>query len=115
MSLPSKATTSLLRHAGRQQLPALHSSAALVQKRNRADSPFDASTSHAEFTSPFHRGTRNEQDTTVIPNWGKYRSSSSETGNKLFQYFMVGSFGGLTALGAKNTVQGAFAVPAHLN
>ena len=101
MSLSSKAATSLVRHTTRQQLPALRSSAAAIQKRNRAD----ASTSHAEFTSPFHRGTKNQQDTTVIPSFGKYRSGS-ETGNKMFQYFMVGAFGGVTAMGAKNTVQG---------
>ena len=101
MSLPSKAASSLLRHATRQQLPALRSSAAAVQKRNRAD----ASTSQAEFTSPFHRGTSNQQDTTVIPNFSKYRGGS-ETGNKMFQYFMVGTMGGVTAMGAKNTVQG---------
>ena len=103
MSLPSKAATSLVRHATRQQLPALRSSAAAVQRRNRAD----ASTSHAEYTSPFHRGTRNEHDTTVIPSFGKYKRGS-ETSNKMFQYFMVGAFGGLSALGAKNTVQGSF-------
>lgn len=27
-------------------------------------------------------------------------------GNKMFQYFMVGTMGGVTAMGAKNTVQG---------
>ena len=104
MSLSSKAATSLVRHSTRQQLPALRSSAAAVQKRNRAD----ASTSHAEFVSPWHRGTSGTQDTTVIPNFGKYQSKSSETTNKMFQYFMVGAFGGLSALGAKNTVQGGY-------
>jgi ubiquinol-cytochrome c reductase iron-sulfur subunit len=101
MALSSRAATSLIRHVPRQHLPALRSSAAAVQKRNRAD----ASTSHAQFQSPFHRGTRNEQDTTVIPDFGKYKSSGSEQGNRLFQYFMVGAFGGLSALGAKDTVQ----------
>jgi ubiquinol-cytochrome c reductase iron-sulfur subunit len=104
MSLSSKATTSLVRHTARQTLPTLRCSAAAVQRRNRAD----ASTSHAEFTSPYHRGLNNEQDTTVIPSFGKYRSSGSETSNKMFQYFMVGAFGGLSALGAKNTVTGTF-------
>ena len=105
MSLPTKAAGSIVRHAARQNLPALCSSVTAVQKRNRADIT-DASTSHTEFKSPFHRGLHNEQDTTVIPNWGKYKSSGNETGNKMFQYFMVGAFGGLSALGAKNTVQG---------
>lgn len=102
MSLSSKAATGLVRHtATRQQLPALRSSAAAIQKRNRAD----ASTSQAQFTSPFSRGGSNRQDTTVIPSFAKYRGGS-ETGNKMFQYFMVGAFGGVTAVGAKNTVQG---------
>ena len=77
-----------------------------MQKRSKADSPSDASISHAEYHSPFHRGLHNHQDTTVIPSFGKYKSSGSETGNKMFQYFMVGAFGGLSALGAKDTVQG---------
>ena len=102
MSL-AKSSTTLVRHAARQQLPALRTSAAAMQKRNRAD----ASTSHAEFISPFHRGTHNQKDSTVIPSFKKYRSGS-ETTNKVFQYFMVGAFGGLSALGAKDTVQSEF-------
>lgn len=106
MSLPSKqAATSLVRHAAASSVrqPALRSSAAVVQKRNRAD----ASTSHANWTSPFSRGSGNRQDTTAIPSFAKYRGGS-ETGNKMFQYFMVGALGGVTAVGAKNTVQGTF-------
>ena len=72
------------------------------QQRSMAD----ASTSHAEFKSPFHRGTSNQQDTTVIPSFKNYRSGAGEQSNKMFQYFMVGAFGGISALGAKNTVQG---------
>ena len=101
MSLHTKVATGLVRYTTRQQLPALRSSASSVQRGDRAD----ASTSHATFTSPFHRGDSNAQDTTVIPSFGKYRGGG-ETGNKMFQYFMVGAFGGISALGAKNTVQG---------
>ncbi len=102
MSL-SKAASTALRQLPRQ--PALRSSAAaLTQQRNASD----ASTSHAEFKSPFHRGTGSgHQDTTVIPSFGKYKQGS-ETGNKMFQYFMVGAFGGISAMGAKNTVQGKY-------
>jgi ubiquinol-cytochrome c reductase iron-sulfur subunit len=97
MSL-TKAASTALRTVPRQS--ALRSAVpATAQKR------YDASTSHAAFKSPFHRGTGEHQDTTVIPNFGKYKSGS-ETGNKMFQYFMVGAFGGISALGAKNTVQG---------
>jgi ubiquinol-cytochrome c reductase iron-sulfur subunit len=102
MALSSRAATQLVRHASRQQLPALRSSAAAIQRRKAGT---DASSSDAQFTSPFHRGTRGEQDTTVIPDFGKYKSKGSEQGNRLFQYFMVGAFGGLSALGAKDTVQ----------
>lgn len=98
----------MVRYTARQQLPALRSSAAVMQRRNRADAT-DASTSHADYVSPFHRGTHNSQDTTIIPDFKKYRAGG-ETGNKVFSYFMVGVYGGLAALGAKNTVQGGFAL-----
>lgn len=105
MSLTHKAAASLVRRS--TQLPALRQSAAVVQRRNLADSNYDASTSHAVFESPFHRGKSSHQDTTVIPSFKKYRAGS-ESGNKLFSYFMVGAFGGLSALGAKDTVSSAF-------
>ena len=41
-----------------------------------------------------------------IPSFGGYKSSRGETSNKMFQYLMAGSFGALTAAGAKSTVQG---------
>lgn len=104
MSLPTKAATSLVRHAARQQTPALRSSAAVAQCSN-SRTYADASTSHAHYNSPFSRGTSGKQDTTAIPSFKNYRSGS-ETSNKLFQYFMVGAMGGVSALGAKNTVQG---------
>ncbi|KAF2771571.1 ubiquinol-cytochrome c r [Teratosphaeria nubilosa] len=102
MSVTSKAATSLVRATARSTpLPALRPSTAIVQQRR---TKADASTSHAIFESPFHRGQSNHQDTTVIPSFKKYRAGS-EMPNKVFQYFMVGAFGGLTALGAKDTVQ----------
>ena len=108
MAVTSKAASSLVRHAARQQLPALRQTTAVAQqKRTRAD----ASTSHAEFTSPFHRGRQNQQDTTAIPSFRKYRGGS-ETGNKVFSYFMVGAFGGLASLGAKDTVQREYTMAA---
>jgi hypothetical protein len=102
MSIPTRLSTVVARQASRQTLPAARAPLAVQQqKRTRAD----ASTSHAEFNSPFTRGTSGKKDTTVIPSFKKYRSGN-ETSNKVFQYFMVGAFGGLSALGAKNTVQG---------
>lgn len=112
MSVPSKAATSLVRHAARQQTPALRSSAAVAQCSN-SRTYADASTSHAHYTSPFSRGASGKQDTTAIPSFKNYRSGS-ETSNKLFQYFMVGAMGGISALGAKNTVQGEISRICHV-
>ncbi len=56
------------------------------------------------FDSPF-KGEE-YSPTTKIPSFGKYMSKNSETSNRVFQYFMVGSMGLLAAAGAKATVQG---------
>jgi len=44
-------------------------------------------------------------NTAKIPSFKAYRSAGGETTNKVFQYFMVGTMGAVSALGAKNTVQ----------
>ena len=100
MSLTHKAATTLVRRAS----SAVRQTASAVQQQRRTKA--DASTSQAVFTSPFTRGSHNQQDTTAIPSFKKYRGGS-EAGNKLFSYFMVGGLGGLSALGAKDTVQSA--------
>ena len=64
-----------------------------LQTRNASASSFD---------SPFKGGP----DTTKIPSFAAYRNKGGETGPKMFQYFMVGTMGALSALGAKATVQG---------
>lgn len=46
------------------------------------------------------------RETTDIPKFDHYKSSRDETTNRVFQYFMVGTFGAVTAMGAKATVQG---------
>ncbi|KAK4574509.1 ubiquinol--cytochrome-c reductase catalytic subunit rip1 [Recurvomyces mirabilis] len=105
MSLTSRAAATLARQSVRPTT-ALRPAAAIVpqqQQRGRADVGSSIE-SHAHFNSPFTRGSSGKQDTTSIPSFKKYRNGS-ETGNKVFQYFMVGAFGGLTALGAKDTVQ----------
>jgi hypothetical protein len=43
-----------------------------------------------------------------IPDFSHYRSKSGTNSNLLFQYFMVGTMGAITAAGAKATVQGMF-------
>ncbi|QIW99344.1 hypothetical protein AMS68_004862 [Peltaster fructicola] len=103
MSVPSRLSTAVARQSARQTLPAVRPAAAVQQRRSRADFA-DASTSHAEWTSPFSRGSSGKKDTTVIPDFKKYKNKS-EAPSKMFQYFMVGAFGGLSALGAKDTVQ----------
>lgn len=58
----------------------------------------------ASYTSPF----KGESKANKIPDFSKYMSKGSETSNKLFSYFMVGTMGAITAAGAKSTVQGGF-------
>jgi hypothetical protein len=43
-----------------------------------------------------------------IPDFSHYRSKQGTNTNLLFQYFMVGTMGAITAAGAKATVQGMF-------
>ena len=96
--LPSSTCTAL-RTCSRQRLPALTvPSSVAVQRRGRADAK-------ASFESPFAK-----VDVNKIPSFGGYKSNRGDTTNKMFQYFMVGSFGALTAAGAKSTVQGASGV-----
>lgn len=106
--LTSRAS-SILRACPRQRLPALPASVTATQRRNRADAVERASgqyDSTPSFESPF----RDEESTptTKIPSFAKYMSKKPQTSNMVFQYFMVGSMGLLTAAGAKATVQGAF-------
>ena len=58
----------------------------------------------AEFLvhSPF----RGESRSTKVPDFSKYTGGSFDS-NLLFQYFMVGTMGAITAAGAKSTVHGA--------
>ncbi|KAG0365737.1 hypothetical protein BGZ54_006261 [Gamsiella multidivaricata] len=43
-------------------------------------------------------------ETTNIPNFDKYKSGSGDTSNRAFSYFMVGTTGALSVMGAKTTV-----------
>ncbi|KAF2403650.1 ubiquinol-cytochrome c reductase-like protein iron-sulfur subunit [Trichodelitschia bisporula] len=94
-ALTSTAST-LVRSCARQQLPSvLRASSAVAQKRHISEVSQTSS-----FDSPFkaHR-------TTEIPSFAHYKSSGGENGGKLFQYFMVGTMGAVSAMGAKATVQ----------
>ena len=75
-----------------------------MQKRNKADAYTSAT--HAAPYKPLFRGTSDHKDTTRIPSFKAYRNKGGETQAKVFQYFMVGTMGAITALGAKATVQG---------
>ena len=94
----TKPASALLRSCVRQQLPAIRTSSALIQKRNVE------TTTTSSFDSPFKGMASTGTD--KIPSFGKYKSSSGENQNKVFQYFMVGTFGALASLGAQSTVQG---------
>ncbi|KAI4149915.1 MAG: hypothetical protein LQ340_004373 [Diploschistes diacapsis] len=87
-------TCTALRTCARQRLPALTASSVAVQQRGRADAR------PAAFDSPFSK-----VDVNKIPSFGGYKSNRGEISNKMFQYFMAGSFGALAAAGAKSTVQ----------
>ncbi|KAL9011598.1 MAG: hypothetical protein Q9173_003574 [Seirophora scorigena] len=105
--LTSRAS-SLIRACPRQRLPALSAAATSThQRRGRADIVEKTSGQYdrtPKFESPF----RDEESvpSTRIPSFANYMSKKPQTSNKVFQYFMVGSMGLLTAAGAKATVQG---------
>lgn len=75
------------------QMPVTRAGVTAMQTRNASASSFD---------SPF----KGSADSTKIPSFAAYRNKNGEQSTKVFQYFMVGSMGALSALGAKATVQG---------
>lgn len=102
---PLRATSgSLIRACTRQQQlqsataarPAVTSLS--QQRRGRADA------ASSTFESPFAQSEK--KNTLKIPSFKKYASNRGETSNKVFGYFMAGSMGLITAVGAKATVQG---------
>ena len=56
----------------------------------------------ASYESPF----KGESKASKVPNFGHYMAKSSGNTNLMFQYFMVGTLGAITAAGAKSTIQG---------
>jgi ubiquinol-cytochrome c reductase iron-sulfur subunit len=86
-------TRAIARSWTAHQLPVARAGCTALQTRNASASSFD---------SPF----KGAQDSTKIPSFAAYRNKGGETGPKVFQYFMVGTMGALSALGAKATVQG---------
>ena len=86
----------------RPRLPATLRPAALaLQRRGHAD----GSASRATYESPFAPRDPHH-DSSRIPDFSKYMSRRGESSNRVFQYFMVGAMGAITAAGAKATVNG---------
>lgn len=93
-NLPTSQTTTTA--ARLVATPVAPQTTSITQRRHASDAAASSS-----FDSPFQK-----VDTNKIPNFTKYRAKSPEVSNRVFQYFMVGSMGLLTAAGAKATVQG---------
>lgn len=90
---------SLARACAKKQLPATRAVIASCQQRNVSDA------SKSSFDSPFSRGTEG-RSTLNIPDFSKYTSKSSPRSNQVFSYFVAGTMGLVSAVGAKATVQG---------
>ncbi|KAF9894748.1 hypothetical protein FE257_006638 [Aspergillus nanangensis] len=95
MSL-SAASTSLLR-AGARQLPTSRVAVASCQQQRGI-----AEATKPTFSSPFASAS---SSTSKIPDFSKYASKKSPRSNQVFSYFMAGSLGLASAVGAKATVQ----------
>lgn len=92
----SAASGSMLRVCARQQLPTTSRAAiASCQQQRGVASSFD---------SPF--GPASKDSTYKIPDFSKYQSKKSPRSNQVFSYFMAGTMGLASAVGAKATVQG---------
>ncbi|PWY79288.1 ubiquinol-cytochrome c reductase iron-sulfur subunit mitochondrial precursor [Aspergillus heteromorphus CBS 117.55] len=95
MSL-SSASSSLLRACARQQLPTSRAAVASCQQRRGV-----ADAAKPSFESPF----ASSKQYGSIPDFSKYASKKSPRSNQVFSYFMAGSLGLASAVGAKATVQ----------
>ncbi|KAJ6102837.1 hypothetical protein N7486_005264 [Penicillium sp. IBT 16267x] len=97
MSL-SSASSTLLRTCARQQLPTTRAAVTSCQQRR------GVADAKASFDSPFVN-PGDHRSTLKIPDFSKYKSNSSPRSNQVFSYFMAGTMGLATAVGAKATVQ----------
>ena len=95
----TSASTALLRACARQQLPSHIARSAIAAGQQRG-----VASKSSSFESPF--GHSDETDTLKIPNFKKYTSKASPSTNKVFSYFVAGTMGLGSAVGAKATVQG---------
>lgn len=100
----SSASNSLLRVCARQQLSSTSSRVALASCQQQQRGVADASKS-SSFESPFGPS---KDSTLKIPDFSKYSNKKSPRSNQVFSYFMAGTMGLASAVGAKATVQGRF-------
>ncbi|KAL3427372.1 cytochrome b-c1 complex subunit Rieske [Phlyctema vagabunda] len=101
MASLSTASRTLLRTIPRSSTAALPVRAISTSTSKSRASATDAPSS--SFESPF-RGMGGDRSS-KIPDFSNYRSKAGTSNNLVFQYFMVGTMGALTAAGAKATVQ----------
>lgn len=101
---------SALRLCARHRAPIVRQTPAALQQRRAKSTESDLAATTA-FDSPF-KGS-DDPPTTRVPDFGKYKSSRGQDTNLLFQYFMVGTMGVLSAAGAKATIQGMLQFHLH--
>lgn len=92
MALLPQSSRTLLRGLSRSSVPSNY-----LRTLSTSTTRWQASV----YESPF----KGQTTTTKIPDFSKYKASSSPNSNLVFQYFMVGTMGAITAAGAKATVQ----------
>ncbi|KAK2736732.1 hsp70 nucleotide exchange factor fes1 [Myotisia sp. PD_48] len=104
MSSLATSAASVSRACARQSTFALPRTlvAARQQRRSRSTEAEIAPTS--SFQSPFAQNN-DTTSTLKVPSFGKYVSPRRESSNKVFSYFVAGSLGMMSAVGAKATVQ----------
>ncbi|KAI1910336.1 ubiquinol--cytochrome-c reductase catalytic subunit rip1 [Ophidiomyces ophidiicola] len=102
--LTASSASSLVRVCARQNLALPRTLAVAANSQQlRAKSTAETTTT-SSFDSPF--GSSKESPSSLkIPSFKKYVSPRGTSTNKVFSYFMAGSMGLITAVGAKATVQ----------
>lgn len=73
------------------------------QKRGASNENNPPSKKGSTFTT-----SNNDRSTLKIPDFSKYSSKGNPRSNQVFSYFMAGSLGLASAVGAKATVQGIY-------
>ncbi|ODH24658.1 cytochrome b-c1 complex subunit Rieske, mitochondrial [Paracoccidioides brasiliensis] len=108
--LASSSASTLTRACARPLLSSVRRTAAALtsqqqqqQQQQRRGRVTTSTSTTSSFDSPFGQ-PKDSASTLKIPSFKKYASKGGETSNKVFSYFMAGSMGLLTAVGAKATV-----------